>query len=204
MRLLILIYCCICLSTFAVADELDLPALLEDVPIKLSADSSDFNYNTRRLIFKGLKIEQGNLAIEADLAETDELDFADGLWTFSGNVTVQTETATLYCDDASIHFTNHELARAELLGSPARFEQATDESGQENTGEANRMIYQTTTGILELHTNARFVDGKNEISGDQITYNVLQRNLSAGSGDSGPVTILIEPPQNSTDQDQNQ
>lgn len=204
MRLLILIYCCICLSTFAVADELDLLALPADVPIKLSADSSDFNYNTRRLVFKGLKIEQGNLAIEADLAETDELDFADGLWTFSGNVTVKTETVSLYCDDASIHFTNHELASAELLGSPARFEQATDESGQANTGEANRMIYQTAAGILELHTNARFADGKNEISGDQITYDVIQRNLSAGSGDSGPVTILIEPPQNLTGQDQNQ
>jgi len=177
---------------------------MEDIPIKLSADSSDFNYNTRSLVFKGLKIKQGNLAIEADLAETNELDFADGLWTFSGKVKIKTETAILYCDDASIHFTNHELSRAELLGSPARFEQAIDELGQANSGEANRMIYQTATGILELHTNARFIDGKNEISGDQITYDVLRQNLSAGSGDSGPVTILIEPPQHSTSQDKNQ
>jgi lipopolysaccharide transport protein LptA len=178
----------------ATASEHSLPTLQPGIPIELNADSSDFDYDSSRLVFRGLELEQGDLQIKADLAETNKLDFADGEWNFSGNVSVRSATASLFCDAATLRFVNHQLASAELTGSPARFEQRVEDTGKTNTGEAGRMLYRLDNGILELQQNARFADGTNEISGDAITYDVVGRHLSAGSGASGPVKILIEPP----------
>ena len=69
-------------------------------------------------------------------------------------------------------FSQHQLTRAELTGSPARFEQSTNGSTSVNTGQAERMLFELDTGILELLKNARFADGTNEIKGDSITYDV--------------------------------
>ena len=203
---LIKLSCCLYLLSIkaGIAAEHALPILQPGLPITLNAESSDFDYESSRLIFRGLQLEQGELFIKANIAETDKLNFADGVWNFSGDVFVKTAAASLYCDTAVLRFINHRLASAELTGNPARFEQRLEESEDINTGEAGRMIYQLDKGILELQQNARFADGTNEISGDLITYDVVGRNLSAGSGDSGPVKILIEPPEKQNQATQNQ
>jgi lipopolysaccharide transport protein LptA len=168
--------------------------LQTEAPISIDAESSEFDYLTSRLVFRQLRMEQGTLSIQADLAETDKLDFTNGLWVFTGNVRVSTETAVLYCDKARLTFRDHQLVEAELSGSPARFEQQVPESTKINTGEAEQIFYQLATQTLKLQTAARFTDGSNEISGDQIIYDLQARRLTAGSGDSGPVKILIETP----------
>jgi lipopolysaccharide transport protein LptA len=172
----------------------DLLEAQQGAPIEINADSSDFDYDSGRLVFRGFRLNQGGLSIKSEMAETDKLDFANGTWTFSGNVEVEFDTASLYCDEAEIRFTGHQLTQAELTGTPASFKQVVAETGEINEGEAGRMLYKLDNGILELRNNARFSDGANEIKGDQITYDVIGRNLSADSGASGPVTILIEAP----------
>lgn len=171
------------------------PELQPDMPITIDADSSEFDYASSRLIFRKLRLDQGNLGIEADLAETDKLDFNDGQWVFSGNVVVVADSTSLSCDRALLTFVNHQLTLAELTGSPAKFEQRLEESGEKNSGEANSIIYELSSGTLQLKEDARFSDGSNEISGALITYDLIARNLTAGSGDSGPVKIIIEPGQ---------
>jgi len=173
----------------------DIPKLQTNVPITIDADSSEFDYESSRLVFRGLRMDQGNLGIKADLAETDKLDFTNGLWIFSGNVTVEADSAKLYCEQARLTFINHQLTAAELTGGPAKFEQYIEESGATNSGEANSITYMLSSGTLQLRDDARFSDGSNEISGDLITYDLVARHLTAGSGDSGPVKIVIEPGQ---------
>ena len=56
-----------------------LPEIQTDMPITIDADSSEFDYETSRLVFRGLRVDQGTLGIEADLGETDKLDFTDGV-----------------------------------------------------------------------------------------------------------------------------
>jgi lipopolysaccharide export system protein LptA len=174
--------------------ENSIPALEPNTPIIINADSSEFDYISSRLIFHGLRLDQGHLGIEATAAETDKLDFDNGLWIFTGNVVVETQNAILHCEKARLTFLNHQLAAAELTGAPARFEQTTEETGQINSGEANSIVYKLDTGTLQLNDNAHFFDGANKISGDMITYDLQAQHLKAGSGDSGPVTILIDPP----------
>ena len=180
----------------------ELPELQTGMPITIDADSSEFDYQTSKLVFRGLRMDQGNLGIEADLAETEKLDFTDGQWVFTGNVMIEAENAKLRCDKATLTFLNHQLVSAELWGSPARFEQFITESEQTNVGEANKILYKLDNGILELRESARFSDGANEVSGELITYNIADQHLTAGSGNSGPVKILIEPPSDLKDKGQ--
>ena len=91
----------------------ELPELQTDMPITIDADSSEFDYETSRLVFHGLRMDQGNLGIEADIAETDKLDFTDGRWEFTGNVIIEADNAKLSCDKAIITFVNHQLITAE-------------------------------------------------------------------------------------------
>jgi lipopolysaccharide export system protein LptA len=182
------------LAATSLQAENSIPALLPNVPIIINADSSEFDYASSRLVFHGLRLDQGTLSIKAMAAETDKLDFDDGLWILTGNVVVEAQNAILYCEEARLTFINHQLTVAELSGAPARFRQITAETGQINNGEANSIVYKLAAGTLQLSDDAHFYDGANKISGDMITYDLQAQHLNAGSGDSGPVTILIEPP----------
>ena len=182
------------LTATALRAENSIPALEPNTPIIINADSSEFDYASSRLVFHGLRLDQGTLGIQATAAETDKLDFDNGLWVLTGNVIVEAQNAILHCEEARLTFINHQLAAAELTGTPARFKQTTEETGQINSGEANSIVYKLDTGTLRLSDDAHFSDGANIISGDMITYDLQAQHLKAGSGDSGPVTILIDPP----------
>ena len=170
------------------------PELQPDIPITIDAVSSEFDYASGKLLFRDLYLDQGNLGIRADLAQTDKLDFNSGIWLFSGNISVEADMTSLHCDEATLQFKDHELITAVLRGGPARFEQRVPESKQINSGEGREIQYDMVGGTLQLSGDARFSDGVNEISGDLIAYDLTLRRLTAGSGDSGPVKILIEPP----------
>lgn len=174
--------------------ESQVTTLRRDVPIIIDANSSDFDYASNRLLFEGLRLDQDELGVQAEFAETDKLDFDDGEWILTGAVIIETANATLWCDYAVLTFTNHELAAAELTGAPARFEQTIMETGETNRGEGNTITYRLSEGTLRLSESAHFSDGANQISGDLITYDLQAQHLQAGSGDSGPVKILIEAP----------
>ena len=130
----------------------------------------------------------------ADTAETADLDFDDGLWVFTGNVVVEAENTILYCEEAEIRFVDYQLTAATLRGAPARFEQTTEQPGELNSGEANSIFYTLEESTLRLVKNAQFSDGKNKVSGDKITYDLIGQRMNAGSGDSGPVKIIIDSP----------
>ena len=164
------------------------------MPITLDADSSDFDYDTNRLVFRGLRMTQGTLGISADLAESDRLDFDDGLWIFTGNVVIESKNTVLFCDEARLKFREHQLQHAELRGVPARFEQRDPETQALTEGRATLILYDVPTGIVQMAEDAWFSDGSNEIFGANITYDLEQRHITADSGESGPVKILIEPP----------
>lgn len=164
-----------------------------DMPISIDADSSDFNYTTNRLSFTGLRITQGSMSISADYAETDKIDFNDGLWVFNGNVRVEAGLSVLTCDSARLSFIAHELEHAELTGAPARLEQTDPETGKVNQGEGKLMIYDLKAGTVTLSNEAVFSDGANRMSSSSITYDLVSRRIRADSGNSGSVRIMIDP-----------
>ena len=139
-----------CLTGSYLANAQELPRLQPDTPISIDAESSEFDYSSNRLVFRKLRMDQGDLGIEADIAETDKLDFTDGLWIFTGNVQLKTATAILYSDQAQLTFKNHQLSDAVLSGQPARFEQKADNTGKINTGEARQISYQLASADTQI------------------------------------------------------
>ncbi len=165
-------------------------------PISLDAQSSEIDYRNNDLIFRKVKISQGTMSVEADLAHATGLDFENSHWIFRGHVKIIVNQGELHSDDADIMFANKLLAKASVTGKPADFQQRDDKSGRVVRGHAERIDYDVRQGIVELSKNASLSDGKNEIRGESLKYNIAARSVLAAAADqsSQRVHITITPP----------
>ena len=174
--------------------------LLKSLPIDLDADSSEFDRQRNRLVFRGLQIRQGPLRIDADEATATRLDFENTHWEFSGNVRIENTGSTAWADRADILFQEHRIRSAEMTGAPVRFRQislAKDESGDITTtnGRANAMAYDVDAGVVSMTDDAWLSDGSNEVSGDRIAYDLNREIIIADADGSGQVRMKIIPPE---------
>ena len=92
------------------------------LPISLDADSTDYDGKSAMLMFRGLKLSQGSIGIEADEGRASKLDFEDSVWRFSGNVVIDVEGGHIECEQADLKFVDHQLLLATIEGAPATFE----------------------------------------------------------------------------------
>ena len=165
-----------------------------NLPINLDADSSEFDRQANRLIFLGLRMTQGVLGIEADRGEAEQLDFENSRWEFSGNVSIEREAEQAWCDDAILFFQDHQLTRAELVGEPVRFQQTREDQGL-TQGEARNMEYDPINGIVRMAGEAWISDGRNEVRGERITYDLNKEQITAEGDANGQVRMKITPPE---------
>ena len=61
------------------------------LPISLDADSTAYDGKNSMLMFRGLRLTQGTIGIEADEGRASNLDFEDSVWQFSGSVVIDVE-----------------------------------------------------------------------------------------------------------------
>ena len=165
------------------------------LPITLDADSSEFDRQNDRLRFRGLRITQGALGIEADEAEATRLDFENSRWVFTGNVIIDSEDTRAYCDNAEMVFQEYRLSNAVLRGEPARFEQDRVEDGKLTEGRARTMEYDMDKGIIRMLEDAWLSDGASEVSGARITYDLTREYIIADADETGQVRMKINPPE---------
>ena len=165
-------------------------------PISLVAQSSEIDYRNNDLIFRKVRISQGTMSVEADLAHATGLDFENSHWVFRGNVKIIVNQGELHSDDADILFANKLLAQASVTGKPADFQQGDVKSARVIRGHAERIDYDLRKGIVELSRNAWLSDGKNEIRGQTLKYDIAARSVLAAAADQGAqrVHITITPP----------
>lgn len=174
------------------------PAAAQQQEITLDAASSDFDRRNERLVFQEVRIQQGDIAISADHAESRDLDFSRGTWTFTGNVRISGgPNGDIESERATVSFSNHRLSHATAVGDPARF--ARDMPGPEGrrvTGTARTIDYDLGRGELELAGDATLRDGLREVSGGRLVYQIGQDRLIASADETGSqrVRIVITPP----------
>jgi lipopolysaccharide transport protein LptA len=163
-------------------------------PISLDAASSDFDYRNNLLTFRKVRIAQGNMSVEADEATATGLDFENSEWKFTGSVRIRMQNGRLDSDAATIRFRNNQIGHARIEGMPATFEQQGDEQ-QVARGRAGTIEYDVTRGTIELKDKAWLSDGKNEITGQTLVYDMLKERVLANPGeqDPGGVSIIINP-----------
>jgi lipopolysaccharide export system protein LptA len=160
-------------------------------PISLDADSSEFDREKSTLSFRNVRIRQGMLTISADAAKADDLDFADSSWEFTGNVRIDGDASKIRSEAAILRFRDHRLVRASVHGQPATFERDATEESRALSGSAESIEYDLTAGNLTLSGNARIMDGKNEILGSRLLYELETERLVASSDESGDSRVRI-------------
>jgi len=170
---------------------------MREQKISLDAASTEVDYKKNTVVFKDIVISQGDIKVEANHAEAEAtgLNFKTGKWTFSGDVRIHVEKrGNLHSDLAVLDFKDSQIVKATITGKPAEFEQQRSASDQMARGHAGQIIYQPIEGVVRLSDNAWLSDGRNEIEGPLLVYNIRQEHVEAvaqpGNDDRVHITIV--------------
>ncbi len=170
------------------------------LPISLDANSTDYDGKNSMLMFRGLRLTQGNIGIEADEGRASKLDFQDSVWRFTGNVIIDVENGHIECESADLQFINHQLKFATIAGTPATFVMRRPGSDEVTYAEAGVLRYDLDAGVIEFSEEATITEGGNQISSSFLVYNIKEQRISAqstGDGD-GRLKITYTPPDATT------
>jgi lipopolysaccharide transport protein LptA len=160
-------------------------------PINLEAASSDFDYRNNTLVFRRVKITQGELQVESDEAKATGLEFVNSQWTLTGNVRITVPDGKLASDTATVSFRDNQIVRAGIVGRPASFEQRLKDGGQLAQGHAEAIEYDVRNGTVQLEGDAWLSDGQSEIRGRRLVYDIAQQRVAANPGETEPGGVKI-------------
>lgn len=165
------------------------------LPISLDADFSDYDGKNSMLTFRGLRLSQGSIGIEADEGRASKLDFEDSVWQLAGNVVITVDGGRIECDTADLEFTDNALRIANIAGAPATFELSRTGSDDTTYAEAGLLRYDLRAGAIEFSDSAKIVEGGNQIASDYLVYDIAEQRIKAqGSGEAdGKVKITFTP-----------
>jgi len=161
------------------------------LPISLDADSTDWDGKTSMLMFRGLRLSQGQIGVSADQGRASKLDFQDSVWRFEGNVVIDVEGGHIECSSADLKFTDHTLRLASIKGSPATFALQRPGSDEITYAEAGQLEYDLAAGIVEFADNATITEGGNQISSSYLVYNIAEQRINAQSTGNGDEKVKI-------------
>jgi lipopolysaccharide export system protein LptA len=173
------------------------PATCANQEIVVDAKPLEMDYRNNNAVLRDVVITQCGTRIQAGEARiTGGLNFENSQWTISGDVRITADGGSLNSDKAIVSFRNKVISAATITGAPAQFEQQRDD-GTTARGHADTIDYETTNGTVSFKTNAKLTYGRNEITGQQLVYNIRTQSVQgqkpgATSGD-GRVRIVIQP-----------
>jgi len=174
------------------------PAPCTNQEIVLEGKPLEMDYRNNNAVLRDVTITQCDVRIQA--AEADikgGLNFENSHMTITGDVRITAEGGSLSSDKAIVAFRDKRIFAATITGAPAQFEQQR-EDGTTARGRANTIDYQTASGTVSFITNAWLSYGRNEITGQQLVYNIRTQSVQpqakpgAGKGD-GRIRLVIQP-----------
>ena len=127
-------------------------------------------------------------------ADRSEYDDKAGIQRLIGNVEIVQGTMKITAEEIAIHLKDKRLARIEGKGSPISFEQLNN-ADEPIVGEANAIDYNAVDGTLILIGAARLKQPRQELNSNRIVFNSREQTVKAEGGESGRVSIRIQPPQ---------
>jgi lipopolysaccharide export system protein LptA len=91
----------------------------------------------------------------------------------------------LQASAATVQFTDKHIASIAADGSPAQFQRQVVRTGQaaptDVTGHAQRITYDVARDEVQLTGNSWLTDGCNDISTQQITYDIASQRVEAAA-----------------------
>jgi len=174
-----------------------LPSAYAQAPaeILLDAASSEVDYRSNTVLFRDLVITQGNSRVIAAQARSSGLDFVESTWSLNGGVRIELEGGSLTANEATVIFRRNRIATAEVSGPDTRFEQPL-KNAQLARGAAAAIRYDAESASITLQGKASLTDGRNDIEGERLIYDLNLQRVRAGSssGSEERVRIIIRPP----------
>lgn len=128
-----------------------------------------------------------------------------GVTTYSGNVVI--EQGTMKLNAASIVAnlnSKKQISTITATGSPAKFQQQLETNRGIARGEAQKIVYNAETGILNLTGNAYLYQDGASIRGNSLRYSMnkgdieVSGNSNSTGSSKGRVQIIIPPSANKT------
>ena len=154
--------------------------------------TDSYTTQQKNLYFEDASLKKNDLNINSDVAGIKDLNSETTVFTFSGNVEIISEIVIIKCDKALLEFKDNELKNAKFIGKLSSFQQFNEEKKLIASGTAEVFEYEHTTNILRMETNAWVNNGSNEVSGNLITYNLVNRSIIADSENGSPVKLIID------------
>ncbi len=159
------------------------------------AASSEVDYKAHTGRFRQITISQGRITVLADHAHATGLGRPDGQWTLQGNVRIHAPPhGNLTSQQAVVEVANNRITQVTVTGNPAQFTQTGMIPGKVAEGHADQIVYDISAGTVQLVQDAWLSDGRNQISGPLVRYNILKDRIEATSGGAGErVHVTIAP-----------
>jgi len=131
------------------------------------------------------------MLIEADEAELDD---ANGISIYRGDVKVTQGTLTLTGDVMTVHSKGNDINKVIIDGSPATYAQLPDNKEEFVRARSTRMEYYTTPDRVVLLGEAEVWQAGDLLKSERIEYNIETDQVNAGSQKStGRVKITLQP-----------
>jgi lipopolysaccharide export system protein LptA len=121
--------------------------------------------------------------LEADQVIMDDTQQTS---TFIGNVRMSQGTLLISGDKIVVTEDKDGFKHATAYGNTAEFRQKREGMEGYVEGYGDRIEYDSRTGTLNFQENARLKRDMDEVSGDNITYNVKTEIFRVNSGDTNP------------------
>lgn len=151
------------------------------LPMDINADNTTIDGKNSMIIFKGLRLTQGTVSIQADEGRATRMELEDSSWRFSGNVVIDIGAGHIECDNAELMFDDFRLRQAVVTGTPARYDLHRPGTDEITHAEAGRLNYDVDAGIIEFSEEATITEGGNQISSNMLVYNIVEQRIKADS-----------------------
>ena len=147
---------------------------LRERDITLDAASSELDYRANAVTFRDVNIAQGNIKVSAERAAATGLEFENATWEFTGRVRIEFDGGVLRSEAATVAFERNRITRATIRGQQAEFEQSLKDRAATARGRAGEIVYDVAAGTVVLAGAAWLSDGRSEIRGEQLVYDVRE------------------------------
>lgn len=117
-----------------------------------------------------------------------------GVTTYSGNVTIEQGSLKIAADNITLNLSNdRKISSATATGRPATFQQVITKEKGVAKGQANRIDYNTVTGIVTLTGNAKLTQAGSSFAGNTIRYSLKAGDVEANAGGGQRVELVFPP-----------
>lgn len=119
------------------------------------------------------------IVIKAGAAEADN---RAQVTVYRGDVVITQGTLRITGDTVWIHYDEaNSITKAISVGKPAKFRQLPDDKEDYMSAHADRMEYHADQDLILLLGNARYGEGKDEITAQRIVYDSRRGRVKAGA-----------------------